>query len=117
MPLEQLLDRARIHVLAAAGEHVVHASDEVEPALLVAEHHVARPTPAVDDLLAGELGASRYPSITPSQRTHSSPGFASAPPSPTSRTSTVGSGYPTVVRGGGSPRGCSPKIAATSVVP
>ena len=55
MPLQQLLDLARIDVLAGADEHVVGAADEIEEAVLVAPHHVAAVVPAVDERLRGLL--------------------------------------------------------------
>ena len=53
MPVEELLDLARIDVLAAADDHVLEAADDVDVALLVHRREVAGVHPAglVDGLL------------------------------------------------------------------
>src|SRR5262249_37092617 len=55
MPEQELLDLARIHVLAPADEHVLHAADDVAVALGVDRREVARVHPAVDHDLARAL--------------------------------------------------------------
>src|SRR3712207_5380400 len=55
--VEDLLDLARVDVVAAADDHLLLAVDDEEVAVLVDLAHVARPEPAVvvEDLFGGVL--------------------------------------------------------------
>ena len=55
MGQQQVLDLFRVHVLAAATEHVVDAAAEVEEPVLVLAEDVAGVQPAIRELRAGDL--------------------------------------------------------------
>ena len=54
--VEDLLDLARVDVVAAADDHVLLAVDDEEVAVLVDGRHVAGVQPAVADRLGGRVG-------------------------------------------------------------
>jgi hypothetical protein len=56
--VEDLLDLARVDVVAAADDHVLLAVDDEEVAVLVDAGHVARVEPAVLDRLG--VASSRF---------------------------------------------------------
>src|SRR5512141_511299 len=55
MGVEHFLDLPAVDVLTAADDHVLHAVDDVEEALLVAPGHVAGVEPTALEGLAGAL--------------------------------------------------------------
>ena len=55
MAEEVILDLARIDVLAAADDHVLHTPDDAAEAVLVKRRQVAGMHPSVDNALAGPL--------------------------------------------------------------